>query len=186
MHITCLDRSSFPLLFLSGPAVTGAVSNYFGTGLWNRLSSSFGYLTTSGYTYNGQTKRFPIAIGESGSKFQDPRDLQFMPDFQTYLTNTGAANDGRHTPITSFFFWSWNDNSGDTGEGGGLIIMVGQGGGGTPAMLGLFFKSNLICIRQLKQTMLAFSEGCLAFDSKVPSVDKSLPCFLIALPQKEA
>jgi hypothetical protein len=28
-----------------GPSVTGATSDYYGTGLWNRLSNSFGYLT---------------------------------------------------------------------------------------------------------------------------------------------
>ena len=101
-----------------GPGVTYASTNYFGSGLWNRLSNSFGYLTTTGYTYSAVTKRFPIAIGETGSKFTDSRDLQFMPDFQSYLLNIGAAKDGRHNAVSSFFYWDWNDNSGDTG---GLI-----------------------------------------------------------------
>ena len=92
--------------------MTGATSNYFGTGLWNRLSNSFGYLVTSGYTYKGVTKKFPVAIGETGSKFQDPRDLQFLADFQTYLLNKMV---GKNTTIASIFYWSWNDNSGDTG-----------------------------------------------------------------------
>ena len=93
-----------------GPSVTYASSNYFGAGLWNRLSSSFGYLTGTGYTYNGVTKRFPIAIGETGSKFQSAGDLQFLPDFQSYLLNTGGGNDGRHNAIPNFFYWDWNDN----------------------------------------------------------------------------
>ena len=136
-----------------GPGVTSASTNYFGAGLWGRLSSSFGYLTTTGYTYNGVTKKFPIAIGETGSKFQNAGDLkvrawwgphslfdgshcigivyncderpppppvacvcsQFMPDFQAYLLNTGAAKDGKHNAMPSMLYWSWNDNSGDTG-----------------------------------------------------------------------
>ncbi|GAX78958.1 hypothetical protein CEUSTIGMA_g6398.t1 [Chlamydomonas eustigma] len=52
-----------------GPTVTFATTNYFGSGLWNRLTKSFGYLTTSGYTFNGITKRFAVVIGETGSNF---------------------------------------------------------------------------------------------------------------------
>ena len=31
------------------------------------------------------------------------------------MQNTGAAADGKHAAITSWFWWAWNANSGDTG-----------------------------------------------------------------------
>jgi hypothetical protein len=43
---------------------------------------------------------------------------QFLPDFKSYLLNTGSAADGRHNAIPNVIWWDWNDNSGDTG---GLI-----------------------------------------------------------------
>eukprot|EP00798_Chlamydomonas_sp_ICE-L_P006250 gene6250-2875_t len=103
-----------------GPGVTNEGSNFAGAGLYNRLSTSFGYLTSEGYTSssNGQTKLFPIAIGEFGSKFTDANDILFMIDFAKYLNGKGAAADGRHKSIGNWFYWCWNDNSGDTG---GLI-----------------------------------------------------------------
>lgn len=98
------------------PSVTGASNNYYGTGLWNRLSSSFGYLTQTGYCSGaGTCKVFPAAIGEFGSRFTDSRDLQTMPDLASYLNNTGSAADGKHRYIPNWFYWSWNANSGDTG-----------------------------------------------------------------------
>jgi hypothetical protein len=30
--------------------------------------------------------------------------------------NVGAGADGQHTPIPHWFYWSWNANSGDTGQ----------------------------------------------------------------------
>jgi hypothetical protein len=41
--------------------------------------------------------------------------FQFLPDFQNYLLNTGAAADGRHNAIPNIIWWCWNENSGDTG-----------------------------------------------------------------------
>ncbi|KAG1668601.1 hypothetical protein FOA52_001470 [Chlamydomonas sp. UWO 241] len=89
-------------------------SNYAGTGLWNRLQASFGYLTTTGYS----GRRFPIVVGEFGSKFQNAGDLQFLPDFRDYLLKAGGAAGYNHNAIPNVIWWGWNDNSGDTG---GLI-----------------------------------------------------------------
>ncbi len=98
------------------PSVTNASTNYSGAGLYNRLSSSFGYLTQQGYcTAGNPCKVFPVAVGEFGSKFTDARDLQSMPDIAAYLNNSGGAADGKHNKIPNWFFWSWNANSGDTG-----------------------------------------------------------------------
>lgn len=38
-----------------------------------------------------------------------------LHDMAQYLTNQGAANDGRHNPIPHLFWWAWNSNSADTG-----------------------------------------------------------------------
>ncbi len=96
------------------PSVTGA-SNDSGSGLWNRMTSSFGYLTEQGYCNGSKCKVFPVALGEFGSKFTDNRDIQWMADMATYLNNTGAAADGKHQAIGNWFYWCWNADSGDTG-----------------------------------------------------------------------
>ncbi len=93
------------------PSVTYASQDFKGDGLWNRLSSSFGYLTQQGY----QGKVFPVAIGEFGSRFKEEKDLQSMNDIAKYFTLSSAASDGKHTAISHWFYWSWNANSGDTG-----------------------------------------------------------------------
>lgn len=65
------------------------------------LDHTFGYLAKEGY----KEHRFPIIIGEIGSKFEEA-DLKEMDQLANYLKSRG---------IESFFYWSWNANSGDTG-----------------------------------------------------------------------
>lgn len=89
------------------PSVTYASQDYQGEALWNRLSSSFGYLTQQGY----QGKVFPVAIGEFGSHFTEEKDLQSMQDMARYF----QSGDTKHKAIPHWFYWSWNANSGDTG-----------------------------------------------------------------------
>ena len=59
-----------------GPSVTFANNGFSGPELWNRMSSSFGTLTTTGYTFNGVTRIFPVVIGETGSKFENAGDVK--------------------------------------------------------------------------------------------------------------
>jgi hypothetical protein len=59
-----------------GPGVTHSSTRYSGAGLWQRMTQCFGYLTKAGYTYNNVTKRFPVCVGEVGSKFQLAGDIQ--------------------------------------------------------------------------------------------------------------
>lgn len=96
------------------PSVTFTHQDFVGPGLWNRLSSSFGYLNQEGY----HGKVFPVAVGEFGSYFKENNDLNSMNDMAKYFQLSGAGNDGRHRAIPHWFFWCWNANSGDTG---GLI-----------------------------------------------------------------
>jgi aryl-phospho-beta-D-glucosidase BglC (GH1 family) len=97
------------------PSVTHAGSDFSGADLAGRLTDSFGYLTKQGYCTNSQCHIFPVAVGEFGSKFDDAKDRLSMNDIARYFNNQGALNDGKHMPITDWFYWSWNANSGDTG-----------------------------------------------------------------------
>jgi hypothetical protein len=46
-----------------------------------------------------------------------------MEGLVQYFNNAGAGNDGRHTPITNWFFWAWNDNTPGGGDTCGLCCM---------------------------------------------------------------
>ena len=89
---------------------------YHGDELFKVLDASFGYLTKNGYCLTkDDCQRFPVAIGEFGSRFKDPRDLQQLNDFAQYLNNEGAGATGHHNAIGNWYYWSYNANSGDTG-----------------------------------------------------------------------
>ncbi len=90
-----------------------------GTELYNRLSTSFGYLNKTGYCINTTCYKYPVAIGEFGSWFEkqsNPQaDYDFFDSFAKYLNNTGDAADGKHEAVDNWFYWSYNPNSSDTG-----------------------------------------------------------------------
>jgi hypothetical protein len=89
---------------------------YQGNELFKVLDASFGYLTKNGYCLTeDDCQVFPVAIGEFGSRFKDPRDLQHLNDFAQYLNNEGAGATGNHNAIGNWYYWSYNANSGDTG-----------------------------------------------------------------------
>jgi len=94
-----------------------------------RMDSSFGYLGPKGTGFCSGTKnppppcrRFPILIGEIGSKLEDPRDPPFLEAFAAYLNggslkaeeDEAVAQEKRK--VQGVFWWSWNANSGDTGK----------------------------------------------------------------------
>lgn len=60
-------------------------------------------------------QRFPVAIGEFGSRFVDPRDLEHLNDFAAYLNNEGGGRTDAHNAIGSWAYWSFNPTSWDTG-----------------------------------------------------------------------
>ena len=86
-----------------------------GAGLRKRLDNSFGYLATTGFCPGGGSARggkgaapcrkFPVVIGETGSRFTDPLDARMMADFAGELRRLKAG----------VVYWCWNANSGDTG-----------------------------------------------------------------------
>jgi aryl-phospho-beta-D-glucosidase BglC (GH1 family) len=97
------------------PSVTYNYNSVTGDALYNRLSVSFGTKMTDGYCSGSTCQKFPVAIGEFGSKFVEQTDLNSMADLAKYLKNEGSARDGKHSAIDNWFYWSWNANSGDTG-----------------------------------------------------------------------
>jgi hypothetical protein len=110
-----------------GPSITKAMANFTGAALYRRLTQAWGYLNRQGYCSRSNPlicHRFPIAIGEFGS-FLDasvPGDLAFFRDLAPYLLNRGTApsdgtpvNSTLHNGVSSWFWFAWNANSGDTG-----------------------------------------------------------------------
>eukprot|EP00879_Flechtneria_rotunda_P026086 GHRR01027770.1.p1 GENE.GHRR01027770.1~~GHRR01027770.1.p1 ORF type:complete len:189 (-),score=43.53 GHRR01027770.1:148-714(-) len=104
-----------------GPSVSHADDKYAATGSFKMLDTTFGYLTKQGYCVAPtDCQRFPVAIGEFGSRFSDPKDLEHLNDFADYLDNEGFGITGDHKEIGNWFYWSWNAKSGDTGGIGEL------------------------------------------------------------------
>ena len=64
----------------------------------------------------GVCHSFPIVVGEFGSNFVLANDLLLFNSFANYLNNVNAVADGLHSSITSWFCWSYNPDSGDTGR----------------------------------------------------------------------
>ena len=62
--------------------VQGWTTGVNGTQLWDMLQSSFGWVTTTGYTSKANvTTQFPVVVGEFGSSFANlavrvPQNLQ--------------------------------------------------------------------------------------------------------------
>ena len=94
------------------PSVTFNNNGATGKGLYTRLTTSFGTKTViPGYCNAGDCIVFPVAIGEFGSRFEEPVDITMMNDFAKYMND----GDEKHAQIDNWFYWSWNANSGDTG-----------------------------------------------------------------------
>eukprot|EP00884_Botryococcus_braunii_P014870 jgi/Botrbrau1/23384/Bobra.0051s0033.2 len=90
------------------PSVSTQTVNITGDGLYWRLDNGIGYLAKQGYCDGAKCQKFPIFIGETGSKFKGvgQPDLDFMRDFAKWMKTRGLQD------IT---YWCWNANSGDTG-----------------------------------------------------------------------
>lgn len=48
-------------------------------------------------------------------RFKSSGDLEHLRDFALWLNNYAEGGDNEHNAIKSWFYWSWNANSGDTG-----------------------------------------------------------------------
>lgn len=88
-----------------GPSIALVTSGYSGPELYNKLSTSAGYLSKKGYCVGSNCHQFPIIVGETGSDLKDPRDLQFYEGLRRYFKLEGDGDDGRHTAIDHVFWW---------------------------------------------------------------------------------
>jgi hypothetical protein len=56
-----------------------------GTTLWDQCNTSFGYLQTTGFCVDGECKKFPVLIGETGSAMEAAEDKQWLRDFADFI-----------------------------------------------------------------------------------------------------
>ena len=83
-------------------AMQGWAINTNGTGLWNMLQQSFGWVTTSGYTSKGNlTTMFPVVIGEFGSNYVDDSVSRPPPLAVSATHGCLSQKDSPRCPITS-------------------------------------------------------------------------------------
>lgn len=77
-------------------------------GIWDQM---WGYIYREGIA--------PVILGEWGSFFEDPKDLQWLDKMKAYLqgdwNEDGTPDIPPGDPGISWIWWSWNPNSGDTG-----------------------------------------------------------------------
>ncbi len=67
------------------------------------LDKAVGYLNKApGYCNDGKCHVFPIAVGEFGSRFQNPEDLAHLHDLALYMNAQGAGNTGGHKPFLNW------------------------------------------------------------------------------------
>jgi len=97
-----------------GPTISKNRNVHKGQKLFARMDASFGYLFSPGF--QGKYK-FPIIVGEFGSFFKDPDDMDHLNDFAKYLRTRLGGKAG-------WMFWAYNANSGDTG---GIVTDDWQG-----------------------------------------------------------
>ncbi|BDA48323.1 hypothetical protein COCOBI_11-5840 [Coccomyxa sp. Obi] len=102
-HLYCPVAAGRPRLFSDGPT------------MWNALTTMVGYLNSEGYCYDSKCHRFPIVLSEFGSALNERTELDCFTSLTNYMTSTGLANDGRHAPIQSWFYWAWNAETAITG-----------------------------------------------------------------------
>lgn len=91
-----------------GPSVTKYKRAFAGQELEDRMMKSFLYLHTKGYCFKGRCHKFPIIVGEFGSKFILKEDIEHLDSFQKYMNKYFGKN-------MNWAFWAYNSNSGDTG-----------------------------------------------------------------------
>ena len=83
-----------------------------GSDLFERLTTSFGYLNKKGYCSEKKGSEapcflFPVILGETGTGFVDDRDWPAMVDLAQWSRATGRGADGKHGPISGVFWWAW-------------------------------------------------------------------------------
>jgi hypothetical protein len=103
------------------PRVTTDNAAFAGAPAFSKWSRSTGAFGTTGYCPPGRPaaacRQFPVVNGEFGTGFEDGDEEACWRSIVGYMRAEGAAADGRHAPIRSWFYWLWNPESDDTSGG---------------------------------------------------------------------
>jgi hypothetical protein len=89
----------------TGPSVSHRSDFYKGKEWMESLDKAFGYLSKTGFCQGGKCHVFPVAVGEFGSRFQNPEDLAHLRDLALYLNTRGAGDTGGHAAVHNWFYW---------------------------------------------------------------------------------
>jgi hypothetical protein len=82
-----------------------------GAELHAALSASWGVLASRGHCYQGRCQRFPVVVGEMGSRLASAADIQYYASALPFMRRDGAAAAADTAPVAGWFWWSWNANS---------------------------------------------------------------------------
>ncbi|CAL8465539.1 g5075 [Coccomyxa elongata] len=97
--------------------VTGATYGTSGSVLYQKLSTTFGYLTLQGFcpSDGSPCHRFAAVVDEFGSMFNSQEEQTCFRSIVAYMNNEIDAADGKHSMIENWFYWSWQPDSYGTG-----------------------------------------------------------------------
>ncbi|KAI8476261.1 MAG: hypothetical protein J3K34DRAFT_272387 [Monoraphidium minutum] len=94
-----------------------------GAELFSRLAASWGRLARVGHCLGARCQRFPVIIGEMGSKLEAAGDIAYYRDVAAFAA-AGGEHAAATAPIAGWFWWSFNGNSAVTG---GIVTPAGLG-----------------------------------------------------------
>ncbi|EIE18857.1 hypothetical protein COCSUDRAFT_59785 [Coccomyxa subellipsoidea C-169] len=117
----------------TAPSVyNGSLAASTGAALWQRLTSSFGYLNKEGYCVNSKSCRsFAVVLASFGSGLASATDESALDDLAAYMQPLCGlpaclAADGAHGPISSWFWNGWTpDLAGSLTSTDGLKVLKG-------------------------------------------------------------
>lgn len=87
---------------LYGPSVTGQ-AEMSSKQIWEQFDASFGRFV--------QGNKYPVILGEFGSRFTDPRDIRYYNAMAEWF----VRNSGNNKHKIHWMYWCYNFNSADTG-----------------------------------------------------------------------
>jgi hypothetical protein len=75
------------------------------------------FVQATGFCHDGDCQRFPVIIGEVGSFLRNPMDNQQLQDMAAYARRQAPTDQTQylHSPISGWFWFTYNANSKDTG-----------------------------------------------------------------------
>ncbi|CAL8465540.1 g5076 [Coccomyxa elongata] len=99
------------------PKVSGQKTFYKPSfGQYDVYNFTFGYLTAPpGFCFQGACHVFAVINDEFGSTFDSIMEAQCFQGIVDWMNNAATSKKYPHAPITSWFYWAYNPDSGGTG-----------------------------------------------------------------------